>query len=354
MTATPLFLPRTRASSQRVNAPRPPASIGQGLGATARSTGTIVSVTPSHFLTPATEGIRLLVESLEEPRSQVVVLASSDLQELHRLADELLETIAHRWSDIAGDVWRLAPSETRWSAEDVRKKITPRLLASPRVLSVLLIERADTLSTMLADRLLKVLEAPPAPTLWLLCTPTPESLPVTVRSRVSVTISAAPELPMSEQQIVPTSTPFLDAVHRSSSLSSTAGESREEARELVNSWRHDAALRVAGINSPEEWQRLYNLASALDRAEEVSRTNGRAASIVAEVFAAVGVEPLPAVVHVATASAHNAVKPKLVTNSVDPYETFVGPGDASSGSIVPRWSPPPQFVPRRGRHAPAS
>ncbi|MBO0892651.1 MAG: DNA polymerase III subunit delta' [Acidothermales bacterium] len=91
------------------------------------------------------------------------------------------------------DVEVLRPEGLSFSVAEARR-LVHRAAMSPagRRWQVILFEDADRMTEQAANALLKAIEEPPERTVWLLCTPAPDDLVVTIRSRCRLVTMATP------------------------------------------------------------------------------------------------------------------------------------------------------------------
>jgi len=98
---------------------------------------------------------------------------------------ELLPTAQSRLSDAR----IVAPDKTNWTVDEITEQIIAPANLTPRLRNVIVVEDADKMTAAAADHLLKVIEEPPSPTTFVLCTPSADLLSVTIRSRSSAKIN---------------------------------------------------------------------------------------------------------------------------------------------------------------------
>lgn len=320
-------------------------------GATHVKSDTVPHVDLTYSGPSARRRIDELLEQLAQRRSSVAVLASSDPDTLAKMVDYLVASFHAAYPDARDDLWRVAPPQGSWSVEDVRTLILSRVVSQPRRTNVVVIERADTFAPRAADRLLTVLEQPPAPTLWVLCTTSPSALSVTIRSRVSTTIVSGPTDAAALLEFTATSTPTLRAYDLASALPA-GGEGRLAARAILDGFRGQLAALVPSAASPRQWHRLRVVAAALDTAEEILRTNGTPVTALALVLRAVGPDELPAAVRFDPPAAPARPREVRATFADADLASDHEPSWIPSPSNDPRWSPGPPFVPAIRRRAP--
>jgi len=82
------------------------------------------------------------------------------------------------------DVDIVTPTKLSYGIDDTRELVR-RASRTPAVgrWHVIVVEDADRLTEQAANALLKAIEEPPSHTVWMLCAPSPEDLPPTIRSR---------------------------------------------------------------------------------------------------------------------------------------------------------------------------
>jgi hypothetical protein len=268
------------------------------------------------------------------------------------MIEYLISAFHTAYPDAPTDLWSARPSGNSWSVDDVHALILSRIVTQPHRVHVVIIEHADTLSKRAADRLLTVFEQPPSPTLWVLCTTSPASLPVTIRSRTSTTIVHTAPPASAVTALNPTATPALSAFEIVSSLPADKGEARLAARALIEGFRAQLGERVANASTPELWLRLHGVALALDSAEEILRTNGTATTALALVLRALGPDVLPdAIRFEMPISAPRPAKVQEVIATFETPGTQEEPDWLPPASNAPRWSPGPPFAPRKRRVA---
>ena len=87
--------------------------------------------------------------------------------------------------DSAGfDVHVASPEGQQWTLEEIDRDVVATVSLSALSRHIMVVGAVDDLTAQAADRLLKTIEEPAAPTLWLLCARDVGSLPATLRSRV--------------------------------------------------------------------------------------------------------------------------------------------------------------------------
>jgi hypothetical protein len=296
----------------------------------------------------ARDRIDELLEQLGAQRSSVAVLASTDTATLDKMVSYFVSSFHSAYPDAQRDLWRVAPSASSWSVDDVRDLILSRIVVQPHRVNVVIIDRADTLSARCADRLLTVLEQPPAPTLWVLATTSPATLPVTIRGRVSTTIVRVAPVPTEGVELVPTSTPTIRAYELVAGLPADKGESRRAARAILDGFRTQLRVLVPSATTPEVWLRLNAIARALDSAEEILRTNGTPVTALTCALRAVGADDLPTPVQFEIpASPPHQEKMREVIATFEDVTTLEEPSWIPPPSNDLRWSSGPPFVPAR-------
>lgn len=171
-----------------------------------------------HPRSPGTHVVALVVEEFADraDTGKVIELLSNDSQDaLETLAEEPpdgpvlllgcplpeLAAAAGRWiarhhlgpaADY--DAASFAPSAQRWRVTDL-EPVLARAARQPRRRHVLILEDADRLEQRSYDRLLKLAEEPPAPTLLVLTATATSQLPATLRGRAAADVVVHPRPP---------------------------------------------------------------------------------------------------------------------------------------------------------------
>lgn len=192
------------------------------------------------------------------------------------------------------DVHVVSPAGTTWTMEEVDQGLCAPASLAPLDKHVVVVSAADALSVQGADRLLKIIEEPPAPTLWLLCAKDVEDLPITLRSRVLRVVELTPPPPpsvlaalqglsMNDHDVAHAFASVLDLLQK---LASTTAFSAEVAalhdleQELTPIAAHklsDAVSKASKEASLSTQESRRHTAAALDAVCSSLRVRGRKA-----------------------------------------------------------------------------
>jgi hypothetical protein len=113
------------------------------------------------------------------------------------VADAALRYVATRLvpaDAVSVDCWSAAPEGERWKVAEI-EPVVYRLHTAPLHRHVIGCWAMDRIDAAAADRLLKVLEEPPATMLVALAAPSVHELPTTLRSRLATTITLTAAIP---------------------------------------------------------------------------------------------------------------------------------------------------------------
>ena len=135
-----------------------------------------------------------LEEFADEPIAGPLVILACPIPALAVSAAEALGRRMLGAEAMRSDMRRVAPETDRWLVADIGE--VARLLAlEPVRKHFLILERAEALEQRAYDRLLRILEEPPAPCLVVLTATDAGLLPATLRGRASAVISIIPAPP---------------------------------------------------------------------------------------------------------------------------------------------------------------
>ena len=184
-------------------------------------------------------------------------------------------------STIAGthpDVETMATSGVTITVEQTRSMVG-RSYVSPSVGSwrIIIVEDADRMAERTTNVLLKAIEEPPRSTVWMLCTPSPDDVMTTIRSRcrnVSLVIPSAAdvaELLVRRDGVAPeTALVAAKAAQSHIGMARALATNPDVAGQRVKTLREALSIRGAG-DAVLAAQRL--LANATDRSEKQATKN---------------------------------------------------------------------------------
>jgi hypothetical protein len=119
--------------------------------------------------------------------------------ELPGVAADAAAWLAHQIGGADGsgdtDVRVAAPEQGRWTVRELDARVAAAAGTYPRVRNLLVVTDADRMDTGAAEHLLKVVEEPAAPTLFLFAVRSPQVLLPTIRGRAAAEVTLRPASP---------------------------------------------------------------------------------------------------------------------------------------------------------------
>lgn len=160
------------------------------------------------------------------------------------------------------DLEVIRPSGLSYSVKETRDLVLRSSTApSSGNWQIVLFEDADRATEQAANALLKAIEEPPARTVWLLCTPSPDDLVVTIRSRCRlVTLSTPPSSAVAEVLVNRDGIDPEVALTAARAAQGHIGRARRLATDAAARTRRDEVLSV-----PRELRAIDACLNAADR-----------------------------------------------------------------------------------------